>query len=149
AVGEKQLLISKAPGGASGSKSGTTKKTSAPAAPPQFTCASSTDFAVAPPGSSETPFGPETRQHHVKAARVGENPAAKAALTETRGCPLSVVTGEELLQLVDAQLPGPIPFVWQRTYRTGHSRDTGLGHGWTHSGGERLYEDAQHVEMLA
>jgi len=74
-------------------------------------------------------------------AQVADNAttgAADNAQTETRGCPISMVSGEEVLPLEDALLPGPLPFIWKRFYRTGHSRDHGLGHGWTHSGGERL-----------
>ena len=51
--------------------------------------------------------------------------------TCTEGEPISQVSGEELLELTDFVLPGPLPLAWTRTYRTGHSRDGGLGHGWT------------------
>ncbi|MGD8594314.1 MAG: DUF6531 domain-containing protein, partial [Gammaproteobacteria bacterium] len=49
----------------------------------------------------------------------------------TNGCPISMVTGEELLVQQDFVLPGPIPLVWERTYRTSHAVDLGLGAGWT------------------
>lgn len=73
--------------------------------------------------------------------------AAPVANTCTQGCPISMVSGEELLSLTDFALPGPMPFSWKRTYRTGHNRDVGLGHGWTHSACERLYEGADYVEL--
>ena len=73
--------------------------------------------------------------------------AASADDTCTRGCPISMVSGEELLTLNDFTLPGPLPFTWKRTYRTGHNRDMGLGHGWTHAGCERLYEDNEQVKL--
>jgi len=42
-----------------------------------------------------------------------------------------MVTGEELLVQQDFMLPGPISLVWERTYRTSHAVDLGLGTGWT------------------
>lgn len=65
----------------------------------------------------------------------------------TKGCPISMVSGEELLPIEDYQLPGPMLFTWKRFYRTGHSMDSGLGHGWTHSVGEKLYLHDQTVEL--
>jgi RHS repeat-associated protein len=41
-----------------------------------------------------------------------------------------------------------MPFVWKRFYRTGHSHDSGLGHGWTHSAGEKLYLHDQTVDVM-
>ncbi|MFD1215785.1 DUF6531 domain-containing protein [Microbulbifer celer] len=38
----------------------------------------------------------------------------------------------------DFQLPGPIPFIWQRFYRQGEERDCGLGVGWRHTLSEVL-----------
>lgn len=49
------------------------------------------------------------------------------------GEPISMTSGEELLALTDGQLPGPMPLSWTRTYRSSHSRDIGLGCGWTHT----------------
>jgi len=46
-------------------------------------------------------------------------------------CNISLVTGEELLRQIDFQLPGPIALRWQRTYRSSHNRDFGLGIGWS------------------
>ncbi len=63
------------------------------------------------------------------------------------GDPVSMVTGEEVLQLDDFELPGPIPFIWQRMYRSGQSKDVGLGHGWTHSGCETLFINDLTIEL--
>lgn len=68
--------------------------------------------------------------------------------TETKGCPISMISGEELLQLTDGELPGPIPFKWERTYRSGHARDIGLGCGWTHSACETLQEYSSNLIVL-
>ncbi len=73
--------------------------------------------------------------------------AAPAAETETRGCPISMVSGEELLSLDDAQLPGPVPFTWTRTYRSSHTRHIGLGCGWTHSACDTLTLTDTRVEL--
>jgi len=64
---------------------------------------------------------------------------------KTRGCPISMISGEEVLPLEDYTLPGPMPFIWKRFYRTGHSNDNGLGHGWTHTASEKLYLDKREV----
>lgn len=73
--------------------------------------------------------------------------AAPFSETETNGCPISMVSGEEVLPILDATLPGPVPFAWQRFYRTGHRRDIGLGLGWTHSGVEALRVEANVVVL--
>ena len=82
-----------------------------------------------------------------KVSNTANEGTAAVANTCTNGCPISMISGEELLSLTDFTLPGPLPFTWRRTYRTGHSRDIGLGHGWTHSGCERLYEGHHTVEL--
>ncbi|MGR3966392.1 type IV secretion protein Rhs, partial [Pseudomonas sp. 910_23] len=63
------------------------------------------------------------RQEHVDdAPAVASNPkgdaAAPADKTVTNGCPVSMVTGEELLTLTDGALDGILPFEWTRLYRT-------------------------------
>ncbi|WP_426161320.1 RHS repeat-associated core domain-containing protein [Pseudomonas sp. PWP3-1] len=71
------------------------------------------------------------------------NPAGDAAdssdKTATNGCPVSMVTGEELLTLTDGALDGILPFEWTRLYRTSAVEvDCGLGFGWSHSLAHRL-----------
>lgn len=54
--------------------------------------------------------------------------------TEKVADPISTVTGEEILELVDAHLGGPLPFEFKRVYRSGSSdRYFDMGHGWRHS----------------
>lgn len=72
-----------------------------------------------------------------------KNPAEKsaepAANTCTSGCPVSMVTGEELLTLTDGQLDGLLPFEWTRLYRTSAVEiDCGLGYGWSHALAHRI-----------
>lgn len=82
-------------------------------------------------------------------AQVLEPPPAQARFsdTPTEACPISMVTGEELLPLEEFTLPGPIAFAWRRFYRSGQDRDIGLGHGWAHSGCERLKLSGSHVVL--
>ncbi|MEX2905208.1 RHS repeat domain-containing protein, partial [Pseudomonas rhodesiae] len=73
----------------------------------------------------------------------GKNPngeaAASADKTVTNGCPVSMVTGEELLTLTDGVLDGVLPFEWTRLYRTSAVEvDVGLGVGWSHGLAQRL-----------
>lgn len=51
----------------------------------------------------------------------------------TNGCPISMVTGEELLRQEDAAIDGPLPFTFVRTYRSSDLKDYGFGHGWRHN----------------
>ncbi|WP_223271475.1 RHS repeat-associated core domain-containing protein, partial [Pseudomonas fluorescens] len=84
------------------------------------------------------------QKEHVDDAPVsGKNPngdaAASADKTVTNGCPVSMVTGEELLTLTDGVLDGILPFEWTRLYRTSAVEvDVGLGFGWSHSLAQRL-----------
>lgn len=65
--------------------------------------------------------------------------AASADDTCTHGCPVSMVTGEELLTLTDGQLDGVLPFEWTRLYRTSAAEfDCGLGPGWSHALAQRV-----------
>ncbi|QGA47884.1 RHS repeat-associated core domain-containing protein [Pseudomonas brassicacearum] len=77
------------------------------------------------------------------ASRQATTPTGKstepAARTCTDKCPVSMVTGEELLTLNDGQLDGLLPFEWTRLYRTSAAEiDCGLGFGWSHALGHRL-----------
>ncbi|WP_372240614.1 RHS repeat-associated core domain-containing protein [Pseudomonas sp. R4-34-07] len=72
-----------------------------------------------------------------------KNPAGEAAdsadKTVTHGCPVSMVTGEELLTLTDGALDGILPFEWTRLYRSSAVEvDCGLGFGWSHALAQRL-----------
>ncbi len=84
------------------------------------------------------------RQEHVDDAPAsGKNlngdAAAPAEKTVTNGCPVSMVTGEELLTLTDGTLDGVLPLEWTRLYRTSAVEvDGGLGFGWSHSLAHRL-----------
>ncbi|WP_353631449.1 RHS repeat-associated core domain-containing protein [Pseudomonas canadensis] len=72
--------------------------------------------------------------------------AASSDKTATNGCPVSMVTGEELLTLTDGTLDGILPFEWTRLYRTSAVEvDCGLGFGWSHSLAHRLVVEGDTV----
>ncbi|SDS12681.1 RHS repeat-associated core domain-containing protein [Pseudomonas prosekii] len=72
-----------------------------------------------------------------------------APLTCTNGCPVSMVTGEELLTLTDGALDGVLPFDFTRLYRTSAAElDCGLGWGWSHSLAHRLEFDGDKVVWI-
>ena len=72
--------------------------------------------------------------------------ADTAAQTQTSGCPVSMVTGEELLTLDDGTLDGLLPFVFTRLYRTSAvDLDVGLGRGWSHALAHRLQLEGEQV----
>lgn len=65
--------------------------------------------------------------------------ASCAKKTCTNGCPVSMVTGEELLTITDGELAGLLPFSWTRLYRTSAAEiDCGLGYGWSHALAQRV-----------
>ncbi|WP_346429618.1 RHS repeat-associated core domain-containing protein [Pseudomonas bijieensis] len=87
---------------------------------------------------------------HDDAPTQSKNPngdsADTAAQTQTSGCPVSMVTGEELLTLDDGTLDGRLPFVFTRLYRTSAADlDIGLGRGWSHALAHRLELDGEQV----
>ncbi len=50
---------------------------------------------------------------------------------ETCGDPVSMCTGEEILELTDFELAGPLAMQWRRTYRSSQShQNIGFGYGW-------------------
>ncbi|SMF14138.1 RHS repeat-associated core domain-containing protein [Alteromonadaceae bacterium Bs31] len=105
------------------------------------------------PGNRKPPPAAETDEaqaslHSDEPATVdgGDQGAQPVSKCETEGCPISMISGEELLQLTDFTLPGPMPLAWQRTFRSAHRRDTGLGAGWTHSLQESLLAEGENLE---
>ncbi|OOL36198.1 RHS repeat-associated core domain-containing protein [Pseudomonas sp. FSL W5-0299] len=84
------------------------------------------------------------------ASKQAKTPADKsaepAAKTCTDKCPVSMVTGEELLTLSDGQLDGLLPFEWTRLYRTSAVEiDCGLGYGWSHALAHRVEINGEEV----
>ncbi|WP_222833344.1 RHS repeat protein [Pseudomonas sp. SC3(2021)] len=92
----------------------------------------------------------ERHELHDDALAQAKNPNGDSAdcvsRTCTNGCPVSMVTGEELLTLTDGTLDGLLPFEFTRLYRTSAVEiDLGLGFGWSHSLAHRLEFDGDVV----
>ncbi|WP_411753100.1 DUF6531 domain-containing protein [Serratia sp. (in: enterobacteria)] len=82
----------------------------------------------------------------------GGDSALPAAKTRDSGDPVSLFSGEELLTLSDITLPGILPFVWRRFYRSsGIEQRDALGWGWSHSANPQLIfgVDEQTQEAVA
>jgi RHS repeat-associated protein len=120
----------------------------APVIPLQITAADSPAVRLKNPlAIARTKSEPQTRlgrqEHRDDASDQAKNPNGDSAdcapLTCTSGCPVSMVTGEELLTLNDGSLDGILPFDFTRLYRTSATEiDGGLGFGWSHSLAHRL-----------
>lgn len=67
----------------------------------------------------------------------------------TSGCPISLVTGEEILSLVDFKLDGPLPLSWTRIYRSSKRQNNGMGFGWSHTFIEWLEINNDRIELHA
>jgi RHS repeat-associated protein len=92
----------------------------------------------------------DRHEPHDDAPDQAKNPNGDSAdcgpLTCTNGCPVSMVTGEELLTLTDGTLDGLLPFDFTRLYRTSAVElDCGMGWGWSHSLAHRLVVEGDSV----
>lgn len=78
-----------------------------------------------------------------------EEPSPNSQVCKADGCPVSMVTGEELLSLDDGELRGLLPFVWKRLYRTSAAEiDVGLGYGWSHALSHQLIIEHDKVRWI-
>ncbi len=65
------------------------------------------------------------------------------ALCTVTGHPVDVATGKVFTDKIDFELPGPIPFVWERTWDSTSVYQGPLGHGWHHEYDLALVEDRE------
>ncbi len=63
------------------------------------------------------------------------------AICTATGHPVDVATGKVFTDQVDVELPGPIPFQFERVWYSSSSYDGPLGHGWHHSYDLALLEE--------
>ncbi|HTF97301.1 MAG TPA: RHS repeat-associated core domain-containing protein [Cellvibrio sp.] len=109
---------------------------------------------LAPESSSSTaaPKAAEKPAAEPVADAPGKNPAGETSpptiKTCTGGEPISLVTGEELLELHDFTFSGLIAQTWTRTYRSSNRNNVGLGIGWSHPLSERLSIANNQVYLL-
>jgi len=79
------------------------------------------------------------------------NKAGQACSADSKTCtggePISLVTGEEMLPLVDFAMEGPLPLAWERKYKSSNPDNIGLGHGWTHPLADTLLLQGGGVEL--
>ena len=95
--------------------------------------------AKAPPAAKKVEKPAPTKKATDEPGKNKSNePAACNAKTPKDGCPISLVTGEEILERTDFAIAGAIPLSWIRQYKSSNPHDTGLGHGWTHTFAEKL-----------
>ncbi len=106
---------------------------------------------AATPKSTEQPAATTEKSAPVADAP-GKNPAGETspstAKTCTGGEPISLVTGEELLELNDFTFSGLISQAWTRTYRSSNRENVGLGVGWSHPLSERLIAQEQQIHLV-
>ena len=69
-----------------------------------------------------------------------QNKVKKGICTVT-GHPVDVATGKVFTEAVDFELPGPIPFRWERVWYSCSVYSGPLGHGWHHSFDVALREE--------
>ncbi|MBS7445168.1 DUF6531 domain-containing protein, partial [Enterobacter sp. 120016] len=96
--------------------------------------------------SRHTEIGLKTREESSPATDPGGNPTKNTDACDTDGCPVSLITGEELLALTDFTLPGAVPFSIGRQYRTTAVEEAStLGYGWRHTLDHRLTFTDSHI----
>ncbi len=73
------------------------------------------------------------------------------AASPSAGDPVELSTGRVFSNpVVDLRLPGPLPFVFKRSYSSSSwAVDLGLGHGWSHSFAWSLHCGRRDVEVLS
>ena len=69
--------------------------------------------------------------------------AIHTAICTVTGHPVDVATGKVFTEKVDLELPGPIPFKWERKWLSTSGYQGPLGHGWHHAYDAGLYVDKE------
>ncbi|MBI3561658.1 MAG: hypothetical protein HY080_08090, partial [Gammaproteobacteria bacterium] len=136
--------ILRPPPRAGGGNGGGTSPT--PASSPLPPTQHSEKYAVLPPPRADQRPPPGTPvEHQTTAQSAGD---AQSHLVPHAADPINMVLGEESLRITDAVLPGPLPLVWARTYRSSKSdQNNGLGHGWTYPGRATLTLTASTITL--
>jgi YD repeat-containing protein len=67
------------------------------------------------------------------------------SICSVTGHPVDIATGKVFTDAVDIELPGPLPFRWERVYFSSSVYQGPLGHGWHHSYDLALAEEDEAV----
>jgi RHS repeat-associated protein len=63
------------------------------------------------------------------------------SICSVTGHPVDVATGKVFTEKIDLELPGPIPFKWERVWYSTSTYNGPLGHGWHHAYDLKLVVD--------
>lgn len=76
-----------------------------------------------------------------KTLKLGDNSrnAVQRATCTVTGHPVDVATGKVFTDHIDFELPGPLPFKWERVWYSTSTYRGPLGHGWHHAYDAALY----------
>ena len=85
---------------------------------------------------------------HRLALRPEDCSALPAARRHIDGRFVDVATGEVLLDLMDLEIPGPVPFRWCRCWRSQSGTAGPLGNGWRHAYEFILLEDRRSRQVV-
>ncbi|GKS74443.1 DUF6531 domain-containing protein [Acidovorax sp. SUPP950] len=85
-----------------------------------------------------------TKEHSDSQHPNGKGPCESCAI----GGPVILSSGQKLMDETDFTLPGPIPLVWRRRYRSGLAEDGPWGRGWSHPMARELRLSADGVVLL-
>ncbi|MCK0165508.1 RHS repeat-associated core domain-containing protein [Marinobacter sp. S6332] len=78
-----------------------------------------------------------------------DDPGANTADMQCQGDPVAPVTGEEILDIEDFVIEGPMPLTWTRRYRSGYcERQLGFGAGWAITCLRQIHLDGDHLWIL-
>lgn len=106
-----------------------------------------------PPVSRALPVATDTHDQvkeilHRLTLRLDDVSALPTARRTLDGRFVDVASGEVLIEQVDVEIPGPVPFRWRRSWRS-HSVPTGsLGPGWRHAYDIVLLEDRRTRQVV-
>ncbi|WP_096086538.1 RHS repeat-associated core domain-containing protein [Agaribacterium haliotis] len=124
--------------GGSGGASNSSNKSTANNKEPELEAVTKTQRSLAAQSSDKKLEAKESDDP----ALGNDQPESKS---ECRSDPVNMTTGEEMLAFDDAVLPGPMPFVLRRSYRSAQQENIGFGRSWSHSGSESLELEQYHV----
>lgn len=96
--------------------------------------------------SQTTELGVDTKNTNAASEAPNGQKGQNTCSTASNGCPVSMVSGEELLSLTDAELPGIFPFAFVRQYRSSAVELSSVfGYGWSHTLQQSIRFDGENI----